>query len=166
MVGALSVCGVPCVCVRACVCSCACLLQLGTREVVVAGDMNTEMLAGSCVAALLTPADDDSGGGGGGSQQAVASPAQAHAQAQAQAVGAEAAAAEVEQLLVRECASALRLQEGHPPTAEEMRAWRVLHTSAAAAPQDTRIGLRRVFITPPTHHALPPRTDLAAAPAV
>ena len=89
--------------------------QLGTRDAVVAGNMNTEILPGSCVAALV---ESDAG----------------------EAAGDEEAA------LVRECASALRLGD-EQPGAEQMAAWRGLRATAAAAPRDSRVPLRRV----PTH---------------
>lgn len=96
--------------------------QLGTREVVIAGDMNTEILPGSCVAAMLT-------------RQLT--------KAQTDDIGCSLT---LEASLVRECASALRLGE-REPSMQEMQAWKELHAAAATAPQQARIELDRV----PTH---------------
>ena len=119
--------------------------QLGTREVLVAGDMNTEILPGSCVAALITDAE----------QLVATDPSAADVEGQAEAEadkddGAAGLALKpslLDELLVQECASALRLGQERSPNAEEIHAWKELYATAAAAPQETRIALRRV----PTH---------------
>eukprot|EP01043_Picozoa_sp_COSAG02_P047639 COSAG02_NODE_4587_length_5188_cov_3.062684_1_plen_533_part_00 len=104
--------------------------QLGTREVVIAGDMNTEILPGSCVAAMLA-ADE--------LEQEIQAPGDL----------VEAATVEtddsltLEPVLVRECASALRLGD-RAPSMQEMQAWKELHAAAAAAPRQARIEVRRV----------------------
>jgi endonuclease/exonuclease/phosphatase family metal-dependent hydrolase len=110
--------------------------QLGTREVLIAGDMNTEILRGSCVEALIAAAADEPGAGEGAAEAAAAAAAEEEEEEE-----------EDEASLTKECASALRLGEERLPSAEEMQSWKELRASAAAAPRDTRIELRRV----PTH---------------
>ena len=114
----------------------------GTRAVLIAGDMNSELARGSCVAALV----------GGAHDGTVAAPTQAELQ--------------------RECASALRLSTddgaaeddsdtrgddaeaaspaeggggGSPmPTAEQMQAWQQLYDAAQRVPRAQRVRLERV----------------------
>ena len=95
--------------------------QRGTREIVVAGDFNTELLPGSCAAALVARPDDPA---------AVSTAAELGAQ-----------------LAKKECASALRLEAGTSPTAEQLEAWEKLRLAAAGAARDARIEVHRV----PTH---------------
>ena len=97
--------------------------QLGTREVLIAGDMNTEILPGSCVAAMLAGDELEP-------ENQAAEPAD-HALM-------------LEPLLLRECASALRLGDERSPSTEEIQAWKELRATAAAAPRQARIELRRV----------------------
>ena len=63
------------------------------------------------------------------------------------AVAPEAEAEEEEEALRKECASALRLEAGEPPSEAQMAEWRQLRADAAAAVAESRIRLARV----PTH---------------
>ena len=95
--------------------------QLGTREIVVAGDFNTELLPGSCAAALVV---------------------------RPEAPGAVANTPEVEaRLAMKECASALRLDAGTAPTAKQLEAWEKLRVAAVGAVLEARIEMHRA----PTH---------------
>ena len=112
-------------------------LSYGTRNVLIAGDMNTELLKGSCTEAMLrkdgeTPSEAEMEKECASALRIAADdPSEDDADAEASAATA-AAAAEVGG------GTAAR------PTEEQLAAWRELYLSARAAPSQTRIELERV----------------------
>mmetsp|Transcript_59673 Transcript_59673/g.140514 ORF Transcript_59673/g.140514 Transcript_59673/m.140514 type:complete len:492 (+) Transcript_59673:99-1574(+) len=81
---------------------------MGTRELIVCGDFNTECLIGSAVGAFVSDAGEPSDAD-----------------------------------MARECASALRLEEGSAPSAEALEAWCKLHSLAAWTCTAKRVALAR-----------------------
>ena len=145
--------------------------QLGTREVIVAGDMNTEILpvlsapssaaVSGCVSAQLRCQSVSAvyrlvqRGRRHGAQVGLLAQGSAVENLVASAGGAaepEGGAVapeevEAEAALRKECASALRLEAGEPPSEAQIADWRQLRADAAAAVAESRIRLARV----PTH---------------
>jgi len=87
--------------------------RLGVKDVIIAGDMNSEFLAGSCISALLADTPKP-----------------------------------MEQDLIRECKSALRLSSDNGtanlPTADQLSQWKQLWEKAALVPKSMRMELSRV----------------------
>jgi endonuclease/exonuclease/phosphatase family metal-dependent hydrolase len=130
--------------------------QLGTREVLIAGDMNTEILRGSCVEALIAAAADEPGAGEGAAEAAAAAAAEEEEEeeeeqlAQDAAEAAEKAAEEAAWraatavTLAREAELAAAAAEGDVRDAEQraetaMDASLGLEVGAAAAATSARL---------------------------
>ena len=105
----------------------------GQPLTIIAGDMNTEILPGSCVAAFLAAtAMEDGGADREGLKGGVAGG------------GRLTPLAPTAEQLAAECASALRLADGASPSEAQLAEWDVLWAEAAAAVREHRVGLARV----------------------